>query len=137
MPHPVAMSQEAPRPTLPAVAIVAADRRVRDSLASVLDATGRVRLVGSVGDAPAAVRLVEAGHAEVIVVDPSPAGGGTEDGFLPMLRRAAPDARILLIEWGAPGARTRVPAAADAVLNPAQHPMALIDAVLAPRRADD
>ena len=131
------MPHEAPRPVLPAVAIVAADRRIRDSLASLLVATGQVRLVGSAGDAQAAVSLAEAGPAEVIVVDPDVANGATVDGLLPRLRRAAPDARIVLIEWeGSPGPAD-VPPAADAVLDPASHPTALIDAVLTPRRPGD
>lgn len=122
------MSTEARHVTLPAVAVVAADRRVRDSLGSLLTASGEVRLVGSAGDVASALGLVTEGAVDVVVVDHDLANGGSDGTLVPQLRRAVPGARILVIDTEGGGSAAVVPGA-DRVLDVANLPASLLDAV--------
>ena len=106
---------------------MAADRRVRDSLASVLSATGEVDIVGLAADSPAALRLTGARRPELILVDPALTGAG--DGTLvDQLRRQVPRATILLVDWDDRSDRV-LPQGADGVLDVGRLPGALIDAL--------
>jgi len=124
------MSTEARHWTLPAVAVVAADRRIRDSLGSLLTASGEVHLVGSAGDGATALGLVTEGAVDVVVVDRDLANGGSDGTLVPQLRRAAPGARILVIGTEDDGPAAAVPGA-DRVLDVANLPSTLLDAVRA------
>jgi DNA-binding NarL/FixJ family response regulator len=123
------MRNTRPEPRLPAVAIVAADRRVRDSVASLLNASGQVRVIGAAGDADAALRLVDAGDPQVVVLDRGLSNGAAKPSLLTRLRQRMPEARILVIEWDAEGVPA-VAEGADAVLDLADQPSALVEAVL-------
>ncbi len=124
-----AMLDEAPRPSLPAVAVIAADRRVRDSLASLLAASGEVRLVGAAGDVAGALRLVDGEEPDVAVVDRDLANGQSQGTLLPLLRLHAPAMRLLVIDWDRP-AGTPPFAGADDVLDLGEGPSALLDTIL-------
>lgn len=124
------MPDEAPRPTLPSVAVVAADRRVRESVASLLAASGQVRLVGTAGGPDDALRLAHSGGLGILVVARDMAGNGKGTALLQQLRREAPSARILVIEWDSPAVTFDGPGI-DAVLDLGDQPSALLDAILA------
>jgi DNA-binding NarL/FixJ family response regulator len=123
------MRTRTPHALPPAVAVVAADRRVRESLVSLLTASGAARLVGTAGDAAAAVHLVSAGEADVVIVDRDLANGGSGGTLLPRLRRTAPDVRILVIDWDADPA-AGLPPGADRVLDLSDQPAALLEALV-------
>lgn len=123
------MLHSAPRPSLPGVAVVAADRRVRDSLASVLTATGRVEIVGLAADSPAALRLVGARRPEVILVDPVLLAAG-DGSLIGELRRQVPRATILIVDWD-DRSDPVLPSDADGILDVARLPGALLDALSA------
>lgn len=125
------MPHEAPRSTLPAVAVVAADRRVRESVASLLAASGQVRLLGTAGGPDEAVRLAHGADPGVVVVARDMAGNGKGTALLQQLRQEAPTARILVIEWDGPATSFDGPGV-DAVLDLADQPSALLEAILAP-----
>lgn len=122
------MRDAVPRPPLPGAAVVAADRRVRDSLASLLGATGRVDVVGAAGDAATAVRLAGASQPDIIVVDLQ-AAELDRAPLLERLRSQAPAARILVVEWDGRW-RLGLPPGADGVLDVHAVPGALLDALL-------
>jgi DNA-binding NarL/FixJ family response regulator len=118
---------------MPGVAVVAADRRVRDSVASLLTASGQVHVLGAAGDAESALRLVDGEEAQVVVLDRGLSNGAAKPSLLARLRDTLPAARILVIEWGGEGAAS-IPEGADAVLDIGDQPAALLDAILAPSR---
>lgn len=123
------MLEPASRQPLPGVAVVAADRRVRDGLASVLAATGEVEVVGLAADSPAVLRLAGSRRPELILVDPALTGQG--DGTLvAQLRRHVPLATILVVDWD-DGSDPVLAREADGVLNVARLPAALVDALSA------
>jgi DNA-binding NarL/FixJ family response regulator len=118
-----AMLQPAQRSLLPGVAVVAADRRVRDSLASVLTATGRVEVVGLAADSAAAIRLAGNRRPEVILVDPVLLAGG--GNLIADLRRQVPRATILLVDWD-DRSDPVLPIDADGILDVGRLPGALL-----------
>ena len=130
-----AVLNPAPRPDRPGVAVVAADRRVRDSLASLLAATGRVEILGLAIDSPAALRLSGERRPDVILVDPSLADvdGGT---VVAELRHQVPGATILLVEWDDRSGLV-VPRWADGVLDVGSLPGALLAAIDPAARGSD
>lgn len=127
--------QPAPRPDLPGVAVVAADRRVRDSLASLLAATGRVEIVGLAIDSPAALRLAGSRRPRLILVDPSLVGvdGGA---LIAQLRAQVPGATILLVDWD-DHTDLVVPREADGVLDVGSLPGALVAALASAASGSD
>ena len=127
------MLELARRPRLPSVAVVASDRRLRESLSSVLAATGRVDVIGSAADSLAALRLARSGHADVVLVDPIL---GADGRLLASLRRRAPAARILLVDWDGPSRSVRAPDV-DGVLDATSMPAALFEALAAVPLASD
>lgn len=106
--------------------MVAADRRVRDSLVSLLTATGRVEVVGLAADSSTALRLAGARRPKLILVDPvlSRLDGTLVAG----LRRRVPRATILLVDWDDPSDPV-LPRDADGVLDVASLPGALLTAL--------
>ncbi len=78
--------------------MIAADRRLRDSLASLLAATGRVDVIGLAIDSPAALRLPGPRQPDLILVDPALVGGANGP-LVARLRQQVPDAMILLLAW--------------------------------------
>ncbi len=106
--------------------MVAADRRVRDSLASLLSATGRVEVVGLAADAPAALRLAGERRPTVILVDP--VLSQLDATLVASLRRQVPMATILLVDWD-DRSDPVLPRDADGVVDVGSLPGALLAAL--------
>jgi DNA-binding NarL/FixJ family response regulator len=110
------------------VAVVASDRRVRDSLASVLAATGRVRVLWTAADEPAALAAAAMRRPDVVVLDAR--GDGVSGGqLLRTLRDGAPGARILVVEWDGAHDLSFAASVADGVLDVSALPGALFAAL--------
>ena len=86
-------------PRLPGVAIVSADRRVCDGIASLLAASGEARVLGPVGDRAAAEELLRTTAPDAVVVDLTVARHLEQPGLLAELRRLAPATRLVVIAW--------------------------------------
>ena len=88
-----------PRPStdLIRVVIVDADDRTRESLAGLLEISGRIDVVGSAGDSDRAVELVAMSQPDVVVVDPRLPGPDDGLGLITRLRARWPDVAILAI----------------------------------------
>lgn len=84
---------------LPGVAIVSADRRVCDGIASLLAASGEARVLGPVCDRASAEDLLRTSAPDAVVVDLSVAGHLEQPGLLAEFRRLAPDTRLVVIAW--------------------------------------
>jgi DNA-binding NarL/FixJ family response regulator len=84
--------------TVPAVAVVAADRRVRDGLVSLLTATG-IDILGAACDGPTALSLV-ARRPDAVVLDPRLVAPG-DGALVRALRAELPDAPFLVVQWDA------------------------------------
>jgi len=125
------MQDATPRPALTDVAVVAADRRVRESLASVLAATGRVQVVWTAADQRAALACVALRRPTVVVLDARADGSGGSE-LLRSLREQAPGARILVVEWDGAGDLSLAAEAADGVLDASALPGALFAALGVP-----
>jgi DNA-binding NarL/FixJ family response regulator len=123
--------RSAPRPALTDVAVVAADRRVRESLASVLAATGRVQVVWTAADQRAALACVALRRPTVVVLDARADGSGGSE-LLGSLREQAPGARILVVEWDGAGDLSLAAGVADGVLDASALPGALFAALGVP-----
>jgi DNA-binding NarL/FixJ family response regulator len=122
------MHDPAPQSVMTDVAVVAADRRVRDSLASVLAATGRVRVLWTAADGLAALAAVATRRPDVVVFDARSDGiGGGQ--LLRSLRDGAPGARILVVEWDGARDLSVAASAADGVLDVSALPGALFAAL--------
>lgn len=89
--------------TAPRVAVIDADRRIRQSLADVLRVAG-MEVVGSAGNATAALELMAASRPSVVIVDPRLPD--EEAGRVLLARVAAgwPSLRIVLMGWAAAAA---------------------------------
>jgi DNA-binding NarL/FixJ family response regulator len=84
----------------PRTVIVDADRRVQQSLAEVLNLTGRVRVVGAAGDVRQGLELVEREHPDVVIVDPLLPDLAAGEAFLSGVRLAWPATQIVVTGWG-------------------------------------
>ena len=81
------------------IVIVDADDRVRESLTGLLAIGERVLVVGSAGQAEAALALATEQRPDVIVVDPRlpEVDGGL--AFITRVGACCPDVRILAMSW--------------------------------------
>jgi DNA-binding NarL/FixJ family response regulator len=119
-----------PRPIR--VAVVAADRRVRSALASLLAASDAVTLGGSSGSVREALIVARAQAPDVVVVDDR-FSDSDPDGrdALALLRVAAPEARILMLRWPEAGDRMALDLGVDGVLDATSLlPSALLEAIV-------
>ena len=90
------MPDRATPSTVPAIAVVAADRRVRDGLVSLLAATG-IEVCGAVCDEASALRLI-ACRPDAVVLDPRLVAPG-DDALVRALKAQLPDAPFLVVQW--------------------------------------
>jgi DNA-binding NarL/FixJ family response regulator len=122
---------ETHEPPLPLVQLIGCDRRVRDGLASLLTASGQVRVSDGIEDPASAPEVVGREQPDAIVVDlqvvRAPAGAPE---FLATLRAHAPAARILVIAWNGESDRWVRRAGADGVLHVDGRPTELIEAIV-------
>ena len=84
----------------PRVAIVDADRRIRQSLADVLR-LGGVDVVGTAGDVREALDLNQRLSPSIIIVDPRLPDIEAGAALLSSLHLARPELRLILMGWGA------------------------------------
>lgn len=82
--------------------VVDADRRVRSSLAGLLDLVERVEVVGSAGHARAALDACESCRPDAVIIDPRLPELPDGIGFIRGLRADRPEVRVVVIAW-APG----------------------------------
>jgi CheY-like chemotaxis protein len=82
--------------------VVDADRRVRSSLAGLLDLAEHVEVVGSAGHARAALDACESRRPDAVVIDPRLPELLDGVAFIRRLRAEQPRVRIVAIAW-APG----------------------------------
>jgi DNA-binding NarL/FixJ family response regulator len=87
-------------PAHPRVAIIDADRRIRQSLADLLR-LGGVDVVGTAGDVREALDLNDRVHPSVMIVDPRLPDIEAGAALLSSLHLAQPDLRVVLMGWNA------------------------------------
>lgn len=114
----------------PRVAIVDADRRVRQSLADLLSLAG-LPVVGTAGDAHDAAALLEAAHPTIVLLDPRLPDVDAGEAFLAMLATRSPELRILLMGWSDLRERPSLQARAAAYLPKSSSPEEFLAATLA------
>jgi hypothetical protein len=112
------------------VVVVTADRRVCEAVCSLIDASGVARVLGSATTAAVALDLAEASGSCTIVIDPTVAEGATPRSVLRELRRRAPLARIVVIAWDGGADHWQRDGLADAVVDVADRPTAVIEAIV-------
>jgi DNA-binding NarL/FixJ family response regulator len=89
----------APAPALLRLLIVDADRRVRTSLAGLLDLAEQVEVVGSAGHARAALDVCRACMPDAVVVDPRLPELPDGIAFIRGLRADQPQVRVVVVAW--------------------------------------
>lgn len=96
------MATAAPEPhqphAAPSVAIVDADRRVRQSLSDLLALAG-LPVAGAAGSAGEALGLVELTHPSIVLVDPRLPDVNAGEALLVALADLDPDVRVVLMGW--------------------------------------
>ncbi len=123
-------------PGLLRLLIVDADRRVRSSLAGLLDLAELVEVVGSVGHARAALDACEERRPDAVVVDPRLPELPDGIAFIRGLRADRPEVRVVVVAWS-PGL---APILADdpgiSIVSPEGGDLAdrIVDALRAPAR---
>ena len=121
------MPDPAPLTTVPAVAVVAADRRVRDGLVSLLAATG-IEVMGAASDEPSALSLI-ARRPDAVVLDPRLVAPG-DGAFVRAMKAQLPGTPFLVVQWD-----TRVdsvlPGDTDVAVDAGALPAALHEALAA------
>jgi DNA-binding NarL/FixJ family response regulator len=85
---------------VPRVAIVDADRRIRQSLADLLR-LGGVDVIGTAGDVREALDLNRRLHPSILIVDPRLPDVEAGAALISSLHLARPDLRVILMGWGA------------------------------------
>ena len=79
--------------------VVDADRRVRSSLAGLLDLAEEVEVVGSAGHARAALDACEAQRPDAVIVDPRLPELPEGIAFIRGLRTDHPEVRVVAVAW--------------------------------------
>ncbi len=79
--------------------VVDADRRVRASLAGLLDLAEHVEVVGSAGDARLALEACEAQRPDAVIVDPRLPELPDGIAFIRGLRADQPRVRVVVVAW--------------------------------------
>jgi two-component system nitrate/nitrite response regulator NarL len=118
-----------PRPG-PRTVIVDADRRVQQSLAEVLNLTGRVRVVGAAGDVRQGLELVEQEHPDVVILDPRLPDLAAGDAFLSGVRLAWPATQIVITGWGDRREQPAIAERASAFVSKSGSPEDFVTAVV-------
>jgi DNA-binding NarL/FixJ family response regulator len=121
------MTDSAAAPAPLRVLVVDPDDRVRESLAGLLRIGDRCVVIGMTGTADTAVLLAADTAPDVVVIDPR-LPGGDGPALIARLRTAAPDTRVLVLNWSDSADLT---SGADAYARKTFRPRELIDAVIA------
>jgi DNA-binding NarL/FixJ family response regulator len=119
------------------VLVVDADDRVRESLTGLLAIGDRVLVVGSSGQAEAALDLAAVVRPDVVVVDPRlpEVDGGLS--FIARLRALCPDVRILAMSWSDALETTALDGGAHGFVRKTFRPADLIAAIVATGQPSD
>ena len=116
--------------TGPSVLIVDADRRVRASLAALLQLEPGVSFVDVAADVATAAELAIRHRPDVIVLDPRLPDVDAGLALLAFLRRRLPDARIVVCAYSDLGGGAPSLSGADAVLSKGTDPGAFVASIL-------
>jgi DNA-binding NarL/FixJ family response regulator len=114
----------------PRTVIIDADRRVQQSLAEVLDLTGRVRVVGAAGDVRQGLEVIERERPDVVVVDPCLPDLDAGEAFLSSVRLAWPATHIVVTGWGDEPERPAILGQAAAFVSKSASPEEFVAAVV-------
>ena len=111
------------------VLVVDSDDRVRESLTGLLAIGDRVLVVGSAGQATAALDLVVAERPDVVIVDPRlpEIDGGV--AFIRELRARMPGVRILAMSWSDALEHAAMDGGADGFVRKTFRPTELLAAI--------
>lgn len=129
-PHHPPMPAPGPRSDgLLRVLVVDSDDRVRESLTGLLAIGDRVLVVGSAGQATAALDLVVAERPDVVIVDPRlpEIDGGV--AFIRELRGRMPGVRILAMSWSDALEHAAMDGGADGFVRKTFRPTELLAAI--------
>ena len=131
------MSDPTARPAGPLrILVVDADDRVRESLTGLLAIGDRLLVIGSSGQAGAALDLAADHHPDVVIVDPRlpEMEGGLH--FIAKLRAKCPDVRILAMSWSDAVEAAVLVGGADGFVHKTYRPTEMVAAIeAADRRA--
>jgi two-component system nitrate/nitrite response regulator NarL len=114
----------------PRTVIIDADRRVQQSLAEVLNLTGRIRVVGAAGDVRQGLELVEREHPDVVIVDPHLPDLAAGEAFLSGVRLAWPATQVVVTGWGDRSEHPAVAARAAGFVSKSGSPEDFVAAVV-------
>ena len=119
------------------ILVVDADDRVRESLTGLLAIGDRLLVIGSSGQAGAALDLAADHHPDVVIVDPRlpEMEGGLH--FIAKLRAKCPDVRILAMSWSDTHEQPALDGGAHGFLRKTFRPAELIAAIVAAGRPAD
>jgi two-component system, NarL family, response regulator DevR len=123
--------QAGPGPTLPLrVVVVDSDDRVRESLSRLICIGDKIEVVGTAGEAGAALDVVKATDPDVVVVDPRlpEVDGGL--AFIRGLRAVVPRARVLVMSASDSAELGEIVASADGVVRKTFRATELLTAIL-------
>lgn len=115
------------------VVIVDADDRVRESLAGILGlcAADGVDVLGTAGDAAAALALVRAVRPRVVILDPRLPDLDGAIAFIGAARAALPEVCILAMSWSDAMGHAALDAGADGYVRKTYRSSELVTAVIA------
>jgi DNA-binding NarL/FixJ family response regulator len=130
------MALPAPLPASPIrVVVVDADDRVRESLAGILSASGRVEVLGTAGDPGAALTLVVATRPDALILDPRLPDLDAAVAFIGAVRAVLPGICILAMSWSDPMEHAALAAGADGFVRKTYRSSELVTALIAATRA--
>jgi DNA-binding NarL/FixJ family response regulator len=113
------------------VLVVDADDRVRESLTGLLAIGDRVVVIGSAGQAGAALDLVMDEAPDVVIVDPRLPEIDSGLAFIRELRARVPGVRILAMSWSDTMEHPAIDGGADGFVRKTFRPSELIAAIVA------
>jgi DNA-binding NarL/FixJ family response regulator len=114
----------------PRVAIVDADRRVRQSLADLLTLNG-IFVVGTAGEPSSAAALLQAERPGILLVDPRLPDLDAGEAFVSSVSSLDPDVRVVLMGWSDPMERPTLLERAVTYLPKGSSPEEFVSATLA------
>jgi DNA-binding NarL/FixJ family response regulator len=113
----------------PRVAIVDADRRVRQSLSDLLSLAG-IAVVGTAGEPAQAAALLQAEHPAILLVDPRLPDLDAGEAFVSAVSSLDPSVRVVLMGWSDPMERPTLMHRAVAYLPKGSSPEDFVSATL-------
>jgi len=112
------------------VLLVDHDERVRESLAGLLAIGDRLDVVGLAGEPGRAIELARDTQPDVVVVDPRLPEIDRGRAFIAEARRAAPEARVVVLSWSEGLDESYLTCDADRVVRKTFRPSELVEAIV-------